>query len=418
MKITFFKCLAAFLITSLLLSPKLKASSNEWGNGGHGVRCTGTESEELLDFYEANANGLSLRDFSNQNEFEIVSSVLKKLELVAPKRAMRYENIFAEVLKNLRFTKKNEQLVITQDVGYTSVAKNCEIIQLGLQVQEYGGKETTVIVQQDSWNKLSSVNKAGLLLHEVVLLDLASNEERPITTQKARQFIGFLFSEDFLDLSLQRFTQKLGFLNFKYAEAGDVEYQLYYFNNGKKVESELEWSDENTLKSFSWAGNYHYKDFFNFECPSDLMKGKTLLQGGRVHRVNLSFDDRIKNGCSISEFPLINNSSFKGEIIANHYTFSDDILIAAERPEPISGYGQLYYITDLTGKTMLVVAELTRSFSLYFDREQRVESVSTSNAYTCGIFNNSSGQEAYIFREGPWVMEAGRWKYTDTCYKR
>ena len=407
-----------FLLTSSLLSPGLKAASNEWGNGGHGVRCSDVENEELLDFYEARANGLDLRDFSNQDEREIVSSVLKRLELFAPKRAERYENIFQDVLKNLRYTKKNEQLIVTQDVGYTSIAKNCEIIQFGLQVQEYGQKETIVIVQQDSWSKLSPINRAGLLLHEVVLLDLATNEERPITTQKARQFIGLLFSEDFLHFTLQKFVGKLGLLNFKYAEAKEVEFPLFYLSNGKKVESTLEWGDESVLKSFSWAGSFQYKDFFNFQCPVEVMKGKTSLEDGRISTIDLSFDKRIKDSCTTVEFPLINNSSFRGEIIATQFTFKEDNLVAAERPEPFSGYGQLYYITDLSGKTMLVVADLTRSFNLYFDKEQRVQKVSTSNAYTCGTFNNPSGKEAYIFREGPIVMEESMWKKNDTCFKR
>lgn len=404
---------------AVLLMSNAFASSNEWGNGGHGVRCVDSNGKaqiRLLDLYEETGRGSILSALKAKTLEEALKEKITELKRIAPKRALRYEEQTNLILKNYRLTGKNEKLVLTQDVGYTTIENNCELIQLGMQIKDGQSNVMQIVFQANYWNELSLLDKSALVLHEAVLLDLAVNEERHPTTQRARELIGQWFSEKFTTMSERDFVERLVKLNFKYGEYKKTEFSLYEKLQDSLIRTTLNWNDKNELSSFSWTGRFKWDDRFHFECINDTLKGSVYLnEDGDVSRVDVNAHNTMKTYCPTLKFPLIDNRSFYGELIASSYEFVNGKLQKASRPEPLSRISQNYYITDKDNFPLLMVADLMGAVSFEFDSTEEIVRVTSNSSQICGTFLDPEYKQWFFFAEKPVVMEDGLWKPYTIC---
>lgn len=402
-----------------LLSANVFASSNEWGNGGHGVLCVDTKGHKvirLLDLYEEKNRGSILQESTATSLEGLLKEKLNELKRLAPKRAKRYEAQTELILKNYRLTGKNEKLVLTQDVGYTSIESHCELIQLGMQIKDTQTNLTKVIFQANYWNELSLLDKSALILHEAVLLDLATNEERHPTTQRAREFIGQWYSKEFKTMSERSFLERLVKLNFKYGEFKNTEFSLYEQLANTLVRTTLNWNEENKLTSFSWGGRFKWNERFNFDCINDSLKGNVYLNAlGDVTKVEVGVFTGMKGFCPVLKFPLIDNQTFYGEVIVSDYEFANNKLVKAFRTQPLSRVSQDYYITDKYNFPLLMMAEVMGSIALEFNEKEEIKRVTSSTAKICGTFLDPELNQWFFFADHPVVMEDGLWKPYTIC---
>lgn len=190
------------------------AESNKVGNGGNVVYCANEKAGEyhaqLLDFYEENFENSGDGVESSKNNFKsteqkstanfemltpekIAELKFLKLKDINPRISEQYLRRLHEIQNELEF-KKNVTLTVIPDSFhyYKPISKNCSILQIAIKKNLKSKAEKRFIIREDLWKQLSSTDKAGLLMHEIIYEHFAKlGEENSI---KARKFNRFLFA--------------------------------------------------------------------------------------------------------------------------------------------------------------------------------------------------------------------------------
>jgi hypothetical protein len=152
-------------------------------NGGDVVICG--ESVRLLDYYEAEAEGEALDLPSDNDPLEVARAVLYALRSVDFDRAERYLGWiegFAGERAEVRFVE--ESLPDIYDAGrIVQVPEGCTIRQVALQMEPSNGDVIRYLIDRRLWERLSIDDRAGLVLHEIVLREarLASSPDTRTT---------------------------------------------------------------------------------------------------------------------------------------------------------------------------------------------------------------------------------------------
>lgn len=181
--------LSLFKILFLSITFALAANSdtNKVGNGGNIVLCP--DRKILLDFYEHN-----VKFKSNKEASEIIQNKLSALNSAAPQLAEIYKNRAKTILSEVDFkdgvlladSKDSKHLFSPQD-------KNCTVAQTATRRDRAISAEKKFIFREDIWKDLNEVNKAGLLMHEIIYEHLSNLGETD--SIKARKINAYLFSE-------------------------------------------------------------------------------------------------------------------------------------------------------------------------------------------------------------------------------
>jgi hypothetical protein len=190
---------AKFFLLTFLSVPA--HAGNLVGNGGLVINCSGGSGPltlmpefSALDFFEYNEEekGIdsSLLGIAGDAE-DIVSEVLLRLSRIDRPRASRYRHWLAKFREESQF--QDIQLPRTMDAGRVQeIPDNCRLMQAVIQVTPRQNSSTRYIIDQMIWGKLSRIDQAGLIVHELVVRD--AREEALLSTEMIRKFVRFLFS--------------------------------------------------------------------------------------------------------------------------------------------------------------------------------------------------------------------------------
>lgn len=141
--------------------------------GGNVVECQnstgGASSMRLLDYYEAELLMPELaRDLGNGKTVdERVEYALDRLEDFDKSRADRYRKGAANFMSDTRFVTKVE-LPSLNDHDYVPLEQHCKIRQLAIQNISPYPQAKKFTIRQEFWNQLTTDDKAGLILHELI----------------------------------------------------------------------------------------------------------------------------------------------------------------------------------------------------------------------------------------------------------
>lgn len=161
------------LTASLCLSKLAHASGSTVGNGGNGVLCNmGKDnfSIELLDYTELRLNGGTLALDPNLGDYEnILTGLFNKWRNIAPKRMDLYQKWLNEFNQEAIYL-SGINIPPIMDIGTVAIPKDCELKGLAFQRPDeeiyHGVKRYTI--NKDLWLLLPEVQKAGLILHELI----------------------------------------------------------------------------------------------------------------------------------------------------------------------------------------------------------------------------------------------------------
>lgn len=193
------------------------AGGYEKGNGGNFLSCrldSGNTNYELLDFYEARTvHGFELsKGDATQDWHQIVTEKIKKLEKISPMRGEFYYEIYSEILYGAVFL-TGGLLTDSEDVGPIMLPKNCQLVQVATQFVHPVSQRRIYYFNSDVWSQIDNVQKAGLILHEIILAEAIESGHK--TSKRTRHMNGLLHSTKFETLStagLARFIeQNIGF---------------------------------------------------------------------------------------------------------------------------------------------------------------------------------------------------------------
>lgn len=215
-----------------LLSTGLFA--NEKGNGGDAVVCRDAKdkiiSAELLDYYESRrfrGTSRSSKLPKNVSSYkDYVNKVLNEIDRFDPSRVESLKTTTNLLLKAARNydnsgTLITDQVVFTQDYlqnisdsNHLAFPKNCEVEQVAIRVAKIFEDDPSFLIQEEIWNSLPNLSKAGLILHEAIYKEAADNN-RHSTSVFTRYFNQKVSSVNFKNFNFVDYLNLLYKIKFK-----------------------------------------------------------------------------------------------------------------------------------------------------------------------------------------------------------
>jgi hypothetical protein len=186
-----------------LLVIGLQASAgNRVGNGGNVVLCEAA-APVLLDFYEASENGRKISSYTGAKYSEILEQRLKLLEKVAPKLAAQYKKRVTTIVGEFDF--KGQVTLVNADDSvhaFKPADEKCAVKQTAIRRTVFEGSKRFAI-DNKIWERMNGLQKAGLIMHEVVYEHFAKLGETDSRT--ARRLNALLFSDDLQSMTSGKF---------------------------------------------------------------------------------------------------------------------------------------------------------------------------------------------------------------------
>jgi hypothetical protein len=196
------------------------------GNGGVVVNCaTSIDSRtyKLLDFYEKEVGFKVDYIDPKASPMDIAYSMISRLERLDGHRFRTLKSYLEKFNDSQIFIKRTERLVNLSDTGFSYLAKNCKLEQAAIQREEVVNNQVqfNYVFDQNIWENLSNVDKAGLILHEVIYRDFFNTSSHQ-SSYYVRKFLRILFSGKINELTLKEYLLQLSLLKVKSYALGDV----------------------------------------------------------------------------------------------------------------------------------------------------------------------------------------------------
>lgn len=196
----------------ILIRPTVEAGGIHVGNGGDAVVCRDTAgnilSATVLDIF------LSKRPVTlsiNSSFTQTLDLVWRRLDRLTPVRAAIYRRHERVFWSETTFTSDNLSPIFDEDAfdELSEVPKGCFIEQLVVRVPAPGTTPgVRLTFQREIWNALDSINKATLLLHEIVYDEFVRRGGHT-TSRYARRLCQLLISDDVEGYSYEDFIDFL-----------------------------------------------------------------------------------------------------------------------------------------------------------------------------------------------------------------
>lgn len=188
------------------------------GNGGNGVVCRHPSQairySELLDFWEAR----ELRQIHRKLEGarapwqKSTALALGRLERLDPKRAAQYRHWVDEFFADA-IVQPGVILVLIEDSFHLSFPKDCKVEQAAIQRAPVFPEDRRYLVSGDLWDSFDEENRAGLILHEVILREAVSFGQQD--SRATRYFNSLITSDVFDSLTSDDYRRRLELMGFR-----------------------------------------------------------------------------------------------------------------------------------------------------------------------------------------------------------
>lgn len=173
----------------LFLAAKTFAQ-NRVGNGGDVVTCR-DKLPQVLDLYESSAEIITATETDYQ---KIVSERLNLLAEAHKKLADQYRMKFSSLLNDSEF-KANAKLTDIKDSEHLVLPKGCRLKQAAIRKNAISKNEKLFLFDDDNWQEMDSLNKAALIMHEIIYDHFYKLGEP--NSVKVRKLNALLFSKNF-----------------------------------------------------------------------------------------------------------------------------------------------------------------------------------------------------------------------------
>lgn len=190
------------LIFCFIISAPVFAGDRK-GNGADIVVCS--DKASLLDFYESD-----LQEFNwNGTEQELVINLIGKLDHISASRFTSYIEQVNNFYNDSQFVTESELGPIADSGNIKKpIPTSCKLVQGVIQKLIVFGNEKRFLINKIQWEKLTTINKAGIIFHELIYKELQS-----LDSSKIRSFNAWAFST-----SLEQIDQATFYRNFKAAD--------------------------------------------------------------------------------------------------------------------------------------------------------------------------------------------------------
>jgi hypothetical protein len=212
MKLIFYVLIAAFLTTEAFA----QGGGTGVGNGGDVIYCESTQSYQLLDYWEASELfGREVYLGDESEDFKtLVRNALNRLWAIDPQRSERYMKRFSQFFSVARFLNHGDLREI-DDSSEVALPAGCVLKQAVIQLREENALFYKFLIDRDIWIQLSEVDKAGLILHEIIYEEALNLENPHATSLPTRVLNGVIshryFERDYKAITYFELLQKINF---------------------------------------------------------------------------------------------------------------------------------------------------------------------------------------------------------------
>ena len=194
------------LILPLLIS-LIAHAGNRVGNGGDVLVCEERKpAVQLLDMFEAEDAKIDLiADDTKGTYEEILRARLDLLTKVAPKLGEQYKRRLKSIKDQLNFKEKVTLTDVKDSLHAIMPSEGkCKLNQIVIrQAIPTGDSEKKFLVDKGLWEKLSSRDRAALILHEIVYEHFTNLGDWD--SRYARKLNGLIFSKKFESMESGKF---------------------------------------------------------------------------------------------------------------------------------------------------------------------------------------------------------------------
>lgn len=304
----------------------------ETGNGGFVMDCP-NRAGKLLDLHEGDTQLSLSMDQSAETLKSVktrVNFLISRLSQLDPYRGTVYKRWFRNFFNETTFI-EDQRLYPIPDVGFTYIPKECHLELAVFQRKPDFRTKYRYTINYDVWNGLDNMNKAALVMHELIYREASSSINSHGTSEYTRYFNAWLHSEEFATITLQQFIQRVQQLNLQQASYNGFNLKLGSYNLLYKqwdrlpVEFYMDGSvKQASISSLSKEAVSWVKPIAN--CFADGMRLADDQMGaivnfsptGELEKIELSF---LPNAQCVYPF---NDGQKSAEIKGDHYTFYRD----------------------------------------------------------------------------------------------
>jgi hypothetical protein len=196
--------LSSFLFSSLLHA-RASDPGFDRGNGGNYLLCYTKKGPtyEVLDLYELEHGQFftSWKDLKESDTFnEIIYKVINRVETYFPDDAQKYRYYYGRFFSDTLFVGENE-LGKVNDYGSVELPQSCFLHQMAIQHKSYLTDGTKVekfyLINSDVWPRLNDLNKAAIILHEIVYRTYLEKYNKKPDSYFARRYVTAYLSQEF-----------------------------------------------------------------------------------------------------------------------------------------------------------------------------------------------------------------------------
>lgn len=198
------------------------------GGGGNTIICispNGNETSELLDFVEART--LRRNNILKVNKSvpykNILEQVITRVQEISPGFAADLRQELGSFEQDVMFI-DNSQFITVADSNHISVPENCVVMQTAIQRERKFPSDKKFFVNQDVWQTLPELDKAGLVSHEIVYSILRKGINPVSTSEGARYLNSWIFSEEFAQIDKLQFATLLFNAGFQSVKIDQADY--------------------------------------------------------------------------------------------------------------------------------------------------------------------------------------------------
>jgi len=223
-------------------------AGNEKGNGGNFLACVseGKTSYTLVDFYENKEVDLNTKISSWQSA---VKEKLTQIQNISPLRGASYFKILEAIVENAQYV-EGGYFSSSDDLGPVVIPQGCSLVQAATQFSDRNISEHQFYINSDVWNQISEFQKAGLVLHEIILNEAVASGHK--TSKRARKLNGKIWSNELLPRGLyfhEFLEQPMGF---RFADRATYWMELFD-DSGNPRKNEF-WPNGQPWRIFSRKG--------------------------------------------------------------------------------------------------------------------------------------------------------------------
>ncbi|WP_413289872.1 hypothetical protein [Bdellovibrio sp. HCB337] len=198
-------------------------AGDEICNGGDLVLCP-RERPRLLDLFERNIlynlttpiNEPHLSRIKSVNINDVAQEIIAPLEHLSPE----IHSCLSSYLTPQGFWTEarlipNVEMRDIRDEQYYVIPKSCQKVQVAMQLRTSTIGPYRYMISENLWNIMDEYQRAGLILHEIILRNFILNPSWGEKTTSVRYFTAAIMSAEISEMTPAQFQQIVADINFK-----------------------------------------------------------------------------------------------------------------------------------------------------------------------------------------------------------